>query len=135
MHAEWQNVSTFSDLQACDNVVFRIGRRSSMRNGELYRTTESFHDVDGTPRRQGPSKSVLRRIGGFFSDIDHLRLDPVGQLPWLMDVDEARSTLTLVAKKVETRAAKRKVEAEAAAEAERLESERIGAACKAFRAR
>ena len=36
-----------------------------MRNGELYRTTESFHDVDGTPRRQGPSKSVLRRIGGF----------------------------------------------------------------------
>ena len=78
MHAEWQNVSTFSDLQACDNVVFRIGRRSSMRNGELYRTTESFHDVDGTPRRQGPSKSVLRRIGGFFSDIHHLRLDPVG---------------------------------------------------------
>ena len=56
-----------------------------------------------------------------------------GQLPWLMDV-EARSTLTLVAKKVETRAAKRKAEAEAAAEAERLESERVGAACKAWRA-
>ena len=43
-----------------------------------------------------------------------------------MDVDEASSTLTLVAKKVETRhetrAAKKKAEAEEAAEAERLES-------------
>ena len=57
-----------------------------------------------------------------------------GQLPWLMDVDEARSALTFIAKKVETRAVKRKAEAEAAAWAERLESERVGAARKAFRA-
>ena len=57
-----------------------------------------------------------------------------GQLPWLMDVDEARSTLTKVSATVETRAAKRKAEAEAAAEAEQREGERVGAARKAFRA-
>ena len=32
-----------------------------------------------------------------------------GQLPWRIDVDEARSTLTTVATTVETRAAKRKL--------------------------
>ena len=42
-----------------------------------------------------------------------------GNIPWLMDVDEARSALKTVAAKVETRAAKRSAEAEAAAEAER----------------
>ena len=58
-----------------------------------------------------------------------------GNIPWLMDVDEARSALKTVAAKVETRAAKRRAEAEAAAEAERRVSERVGAARKAFRAK
>ena len=57
-----------------------------------------------------------------------------GQLPWLMDVDEARSTLKAVATKAQTRAAKRKAEADAAAEAELRDAERVGAHRKAFRA-
>ena len=65
LHAEWPNVSTFSDLHADYDVVCGIGRRSPMRNRELYRTTESFHDVDGTPRRQSRTTACLRKIGGF----------------------------------------------------------------------
>ena len=56
-----------------------------------------------------------------------------GLLPWLLEVDDACSSLKMVAAKVETRAAKRSAEAEAAAEAERRVSERVGAARKAFR--
>ena len=48
---------------------------------------------------------------------------------------EARSVLKTVAAKVETRAAKQKAEDEAAAEAERLVSEKVGAARKVFRAK
>ena len=66
-HAKWQNVSTFLDLHAHStrDVVCGIGRRSSMRNRELYRTTESFHDVDGTPRRQSRTTACLTQIGRF----------------------------------------------------------------------
>ena len=61
--AEWPNVSTFSDLHADYDVVCGIGRRSPMRNRELYRTTESFHDVDGTRRRQSRKTACLGEIG------------------------------------------------------------------------
>ena len=57
-----------------------------------------------------------------------------GQLPWLMDVDEARSTIITVAANVQTRRAKRKAEAEAAAEAELHDCEKVGAARMLFRA-
>ena len=58
-----------------------------------------------------------------------------GRLPFLMDVEDARSTLKVVAAKVQTRAAKRKAEAVVAAVNERVASEKIGAARKAFRAK
>ena len=64
-----------------------------------------------------------------------LALVTEGQLPWLMDVDDARSALKEVAAKVQTRAAKRKADDEAAAEEQRLVSEKVGAARKAFRAK
>ena len=57
-----------------------------------------------------------------------------GQLPWLMDVDEARSTLTISGGKSGSTGGERKTVAEAAAEAEQREGERVGAARKAFRA-
>ena len=56
-------VSTFLDLHAHYDVVYGIGRRSWMRNRELYPTTESFHDVDGTPRRQSRTTACLGKIG------------------------------------------------------------------------
>ena len=63
LHAEWPNVSTFSDLHADYDMLFGIGLRSWMRHRELYPTTESFHDVDGTPRRQSRKTACLRKIG------------------------------------------------------------------------
>ena len=69
LHAEWPNVSTFSDLHADYDMLFGIGLRSWMRHRELYPTTESFHDVDGTPRRQSRTTAsrtaCLGRIGRF----------------------------------------------------------------------
>ena len=62
---QWPNLTTFSDLQARDDVRFQIGRRSWMRNRELYPTTESFLDVDGTPRRQSDRNACLGKIGMF----------------------------------------------------------------------
>ena len=61
--AEWPNVATFSDLYAHYDVVCRIGRRSTMRNRELYRTTERLFGVDGTPRRQSRRDACLGKIG------------------------------------------------------------------------
>ena len=60
--AEWPNVATFSDLYAHYDVVCRIGRRSTMRNRELYRTTERLFGVDGTPRRQIAHSTSLGKI-------------------------------------------------------------------------
>ena len=79
LHAEWPNVSTFSDLHADYDVVCGIGRRSWMRHRELYPTTESFHDVDGTPRRQSRRPRVSDELV-LFRDIRHLGLDHAGDV-------------------------------------------------------
>ena len=77
LHAEWPNVSTFLDLHADYDMLCGIGLRSWMRHRELYPTTESFHDVDGTPRRQSRTTACLGRIGGF-SETYGVRAVPLG---------------------------------------------------------
>ena len=56
---------TFLDLKMDDVMLFRFGLRSPMRNRELHRTTESFLDVDGTPRRQSRKTACLGQIDCF----------------------------------------------------------------------
>ena len=78
MHAEWPSVSTFSDLHADYDMLFGIGLRSPTRHRKLRGTTESFHDVDGTPRRQSRTTTCLGQIGTFsetYTTYD-LGLDP-----------------------------------------------------------
>ena len=95
-----------------------------------------------------PDSSPFRAIGSIVKNRDELTksservlkhsalaLITDGQLPWLMDVQEARSTLKVVAAKTQTRAAKRKAEAVVASVSERIASEKIGAARKAFSAK
>ena len=45
------------------DVLFRIGLRSTPRNREVQGTTESFLDVDGTPRRQSDRNACLKKSG------------------------------------------------------------------------
>ena len=49
--------------------------RLTMRNPIARGTTESFHDVDGTPRRQCRPKERLRQIGRFSQTSAHLGVD------------------------------------------------------------
>ena len=56
---------TILDLKMDDGMLFRIGLRSTPRNRKLRGTTESFHGMDGLPRRQARNDACLTRIGKF----------------------------------------------------------------------
>ena len=109
----------------------------------LYARSAGVHIGDDWPSwapaalwRTAPETSPVRAVASIGKHRDELTksserllkhsaisLLTDGQLPWLMDVDEARSTLKAVATKAQTRAAKRKAEADAAAEAELRDAE------------
>ena len=57
-----------------------------------------------------------------------------GKLPWLMDVEDAATTLKFVATKEQTRAANRQAKADAAAAQSLVKKQRVGASRAAKRA-
>ena len=75
LHAGWENVGIVAALPANHDILFPKALRSPTRNPIARGTTESFHDVDGTPRRQCRPTERLRQIGRFSQTSAHLGVD------------------------------------------------------------
>lgn len=82
LHAGWENVGIVAALPANHDILFPKALRSPTRNPIARGTTESFHDVDGTPRRQCRPTERLRQIGRFSQTSAHLGVDLAAR--WLM---------------------------------------------------
>ena len=78
LHAGWENVGIVAALPANHDILFPKALRSPTRNPIARGTTESFHDVDGTPRRQCRPTERLRQIGRVSQTSAHLGVDLAG---------------------------------------------------------
>ena len=67
---------TVNHLQVQRDVGLRSLIDGSTEHGKLYRTIYQREAVDGLMRREPCSTACLRQIGDFFSDLDHLGVDP-----------------------------------------------------------
>ena len=92
LHAGWENVGIVAALPADHDILFPKALRSPTRNPMARGTTESFHNVDGTPRRQCRPTERLRQIGRFSQTSAHLGVDPAVSMyddTWMRRSDSA----------------------------------------------